>query len=159
MYFASDGLTDAYADCQSGDIDSLYWDGDTGEIDLKNGTQAYLSAYNCSDPSSEPVFTSYYFNLAERAAIDGAPVTDTSAATSTTSSATTTPIATNTTSPIITSHSSPATLTTLAAGIAGGIGGGVVGAVVIVALAFALPRTRRKRNKRYQLQDNIVPGP
>ncbi|KAI1281396.1 hypothetical protein F5Y07DRAFT_354576 [Xylaria sp. FL0933] len=153
-------------DCQSGTKDFIYWDGNIGDIDLKNGTQAYLSAYNCSNPGSTPVFFSHYINLTE-------PVKSASASTSMSTDAlvpTMSPALPTTTStanvaapsPTDTNEASspsPHSSSINASAIGGGIGGGIGGAIVLVAVVFAFLKSRKGRDKAELAQDQVAPTP
>ncbi|KAI1360632.1 hypothetical protein F5Y08DRAFT_343476 [Xylaria arbuscula] len=135
-------------DCRPGVVDIIHWNGDIGEIDLENGTQTYLSAYNCSALSNEHVFVSHYFNLTRRVASEDTSATSTSTVTrimSSVQSMITTPTVTKGPAIVVTSHASPAALKNFAAAIIGGIGAGIGGAIVIVALVCVFPRDRKQR--------------
>ncbi|KAI0971682.1 hypothetical protein F4678DRAFT_461045 [Xylaria arbuscula] len=151
----------ALTGCQSGVIDSLYWDGNIGNIDLKNGTQAYLSVYNCSNPGSTPVFFSHYINLTEpvvsSSTVTGAAATTNSAlpTTTTTTSAVAVPSLTGTNE--ASSTSSPSSSLNTSA-IGGGIGGGIGGAIVLVAVGFAILRIRKRHGNIEQAQNQAAPA-
>ncbi|KAI1878938.1 hypothetical protein JX265_003115 [Neoarthrinium moseri] len=53
--------------CSPGSFNTIYWDGRIDPIDINNGSQAYLAAWNCSNLSASPVFFSHYFNLTGQA--------------------------------------------------------------------------------------------
>ncbi|XDG07070.1 hypothetical protein ABKA04_006685 [Annulohypoxylon sp. FPYF3050] len=129
-------------DCEDGTGGGwLYWDGSIGDIDLNNGTQAYLGVWNCSEPGSTPVFFSHYINLIYSSA---------TSTTSTVSSSSTSPVATApmTSSPPATESAptqagtSSSNGTSNAAAIGGGIGGGIGGALILIAAAFAFWKYR-----------------
>ncbi|KAI8633356.1 hypothetical protein F5Y19DRAFT_471630 [Xylariaceae sp. FL1651] len=50
-------------ECQPGSDNSIYWNGDLGNIDLAVSDQAFLAACNCSDPDATPIFFSHCINL------------------------------------------------------------------------------------------------
>ncbi|KAI0527826.1 hypothetical protein F5B22DRAFT_582505 [Xylaria bambusicola] len=152
-------------DCQPGDNDFIYWDGNIGDIDLKNGTQAFLEAFNCSDPGSTPVFFSHYINLTDHSASESTSITTSSTLTRTVSSIQSMVISTSApavASPTLTSLSSPSTppstsSSSNAAAIGGGIGGGIGGAIVIAAIIFALIKMQKGKSQTDQTQRVIVP--
>ncbi|KAI1342425.1 hypothetical protein F5Y15DRAFT_412934 [Xylariaceae sp. FL0016] len=127
-------------ECGSSAVDSLYWDGDIGEIDLNNGSQAFLAAWDCIDEGI--IFYSHYINLTKA---------EVSAITFPTASSTTvTPSATNTAGPSTTvpspaEQSSTSPPPNEASVIGGGVGGGVAGALVVFIAGFAVMRYRKKR--------------
>ncbi|KAK5632053.1 hypothetical protein RRF57_007767 [Xylaria bambusicola] len=161
-------------DCQPGDIGSIYWDGDIGDIDLMNGTQAFLEVYDCLIPDSTPVFFSHYINLTDNSASESNSMTIFSTPTLTVSSIqsvmtsskfpteasptsshySSSPSSSSSPSPSSTS-SSPSS--TNAAAIGGGIGGGIGGAIVIAAIIFALLKTRKGKSQPDQPQNVIAP--
>ncbi|KAI1093514.1 hypothetical protein F5B19DRAFT_124187 [Rostrohypoxylon terebratum] len=138
------GLTDCIDSSGGG---WLYWDGDIGDIDLNNGSQAYLGVWNCSEPGSTPVFFSHYMNLINSSA---------TASTSTVSTSSTLPAATAPiTSPTSATEPAPTQAGTSSsngssngAAIGGGIGGGIGGALIIIAAAFAFWKYRGGREKK-----------
>ncbi|KAI0424415.1 hypothetical protein F5Y09DRAFT_353465 [Xylaria sp. FL1042] len=161
-------------DCQSGTNNFIYWDGNIGDIDLKNGTQAYLSAYNCSNPGSTPVFFSHYINLTEPVKSNSATSTVTDTVTDVTVTATSlallttmstdslaVPTSTGTneaSSPSSSSSSSSPSSSINASDMAGGIGGGIAGAIVLAIIIFAFLKTRKARNEAEQAQDQGAPA-
>ncbi|KAI1204921.1 uncharacterized protein F4807DRAFT_445018 [Annulohypoxylon truncatum] len=125
----------------------LYWDGSIGDIDLNNGTQAYLGVWNCSEPGSSPVFFSHYINLINASTTSS---TISSTTTMSASSMATAPMTSSTPS----TESSPSQASTPstngssnAAAIGGGIGGGIGGALILIAAAFAFWKYRSGRDK------------
>ncbi|KAI1302648.1 hypothetical protein F5Y03DRAFT_396403 [Xylaria venustula] len=146
--------------CQSGANDFIYWDGNIGDIDLKNGTQAYLSVYNCSNPGSTPVFFSHYINLTEPA-ISSSTVTGAAA---TTNSALPTTLSTSSVAvPSSTGTNQASSIPSLsfslnASAIGGGVGGGIGGAIALVAVGFAVLRIRKRRDNIEQAQNQTAPA-
>ncbi|KAI1393977.1 uncharacterized protein F4822DRAFT_386680 [Hypoxylon trugodes] len=152
--------THTITDCIDGTSeDFLYWDGDIGSIDLKNGSQAYLGVWNCSDFTT-PVFFSHYMNLVEAPAQSS---TTSSSATSSSSTATSLPTAAATTPAPLTTSGAGSTDSqkstdsssggSNAAAIGGGIGGGIGGALILIAAAFAFWKWKSgKANNQQQQQ-------
>jgi hypothetical protein len=143
-----------YTDCEAGvapEANYLYWDGNISPIDLKNGSQAYLAAWNCSAPGTTPVFFSHYVNLTEPAAA--------SSSSSASSTAAATNSETNTAAP---SSSAPSSATPVpassggsssnAAALGGGIGGGIGGAIILTAAAFAFWKYRQSQQAKQRQQ-------
>ncbi|KAI0834088.1 hypothetical protein F5Y06DRAFT_307155 [Hypoxylon sp. FL0890] len=150
-------LTHSITGCIDGtSIDYLYWDGDIDPIDIKNGSQAYLGVWNCSDSISEPIFYSHYINLVE----DPSASSTTTSSASTNSSISTSPPTSIVTAPAVTpptsTDSPPADESPSsngspnAAAIGGGIGGGIGGALVLIAAGFAFWKYRSEKNKTQQ---------
>jgi len=147
-----------YTGCEAGVAPAqnfFYWDGNISPIDLKNGSQAYFAAWNCSDPDATPIFFSHYVNLTEPAAASS------SSRASSTAAAINSKI--NTTAPSSTaSHTSssfaPSSITPVpassggsssnAAALGGGIGGGIGGAIVLAAAAFAFWKYRQSKQAK-----------
>ncbi|KAI1118177.1 hypothetical protein F5Y14DRAFT_401336 [Nemania sp. NC0429] len=152
-------------ECQSGSIDYIYWDGDLGGIDLKNGIQAFLSAYNCSNPGSTPVFFSHYINLTEPIISQSSSITSstaTSTADSTTSSAQPTTTNNPSTTPVATptnTNDNSSKPSSDAAAIGGGVGGGVGGAIVVAAIVYAIVKTRKGHKQTAQPPNQAAPAP
>ncbi|KAH8647244.1 hypothetical protein BX600DRAFT_476362 [Xylariales sp. PMI_506] len=130
------------ASCSPGSNNLIYWDGQIDPIDLANGTQAYLAAWNCSEPNASPIFFSHYFNLT-------APTASTANTSETTNS--TTPTATGSGKDGTQSTSSAAgteqgtTKISTAAVIGGSVAGGVGGSLVFLLGVYALLRYHRKK--------------
>lgn len=147
-------LTNITQECIPGSNNYLYWDGNIGSINLKNGSQAYLGAYNCSNPGT-PVFFSHYINLIEMPSKPSS-TSDLTTLTSSfstsfatlfiTSSLVTSPTTSPSSSPVP-SISSPTDGSSNAAAIGGGIGGGLGGALVLIAAALAFWRYRGRKDK------------
>ncbi|KAI1407039.1 hypothetical protein F5Y13DRAFT_175814 [Hypoxylon sp. FL1857] len=143
-------------DCIDGtSTDYVYWDGGIGSIDLKNGSQAYLGVWNCSDFTT-PVFFSHYMNLVEDPSASSTTTSSSSAATavstSSSSSIATEPVVTpptSTDSPP-TDESQSSSGSSNAAAIGGGIGGGIGGALILIAAAFAFWKYRSAKNQKQQ---------
>ncbi|KAI0120383.1 hypothetical protein F4776DRAFT_251803 [Hypoxylon sp. NC0597] len=144
-------------DCIDGtSTDYLYWDGGIGSIDLKNGSQAYLGVWNCSDFTT-PVFFSHYMNLVEDSST---PSSTTTSSASTTSGISTSPPTSISTAPVVTpplstdsphaDESSSNRGSSNAAAIGGGIGGGIGGALVLIAAALAFWKYRTRKSKGQQ---------
>ncbi|KAJ9613432.1 hypothetical protein H2200_003374 [Cladophialophora chaetospira] len=131
---------------------NYYWDGNIDPIDLKNGSIAYLAAWDC-DTDSTPYFFSHYINLTEPVDTTASTTTSsTASASSTTSASSTLATAVSTTS----SASSTATSegdhsggggSSNAAALGGGIGGGIGGALVLIALGALFLYWRRGKRK------------
>ncbi|KAI0394535.1 hypothetical protein F5Y17DRAFT_475617 [Xylariaceae sp. FL0594] len=144
--------------CGSGIVNPwVYWDGDLGPIDLANGRQMFLAAWNCSG-GAFPVFLSHYFDLVDAPTTTPTPTPNNN----TTASITPLPLSTSSgSSTPITSSSSSSTTNTDTAGAGGGgstnaaaIGGGVGGGIALVGIGFLVLRfcncnccyrSRRKR--------------
>ncbi|KAI4863438.1 hypothetical protein F4820DRAFT_374006 [Hypoxylon rubiginosum] len=140
-------------ECIPGSDNYFYWDGNIGSIDLKNGSQAFLGAYNCSNPTT-PIFFSHYINLIEAPPISK-PSSISTARTSSFSFSFSTSMATTATSPSIvtpTSTASPSNGPSNAAAIGGGIGGGLGGALLLIAIVFAFWKYRSKQGRDRQQQ-------
>ncbi|OTA69520.1 hypothetical protein K449DRAFT_384464 [Hypoxylon sp. EC38] len=149
--------TNALEDCIDGtSTNYLYWDGSIGSIDLKNGSQAYLGVWNCSDFTT-PVFFSHYMNLVEGSSASSSTTTS---STSTTSSASISPTTSIATAPVATTptstnsphvdESSSYRGSSNAAAIGGGIGGGIGGALILIAAAIAFWKYRTRKSKDQQ---------
>ncbi|KAK5451471.1 hypothetical protein LTS15_008236 [Exophiala xenobiotica] len=140
-----DGV-DRSPDCPAASTqDNIYWDGKISPIDLKNGSIAYLAAWDCDQPDATPIFFSHYINLTE-------PVVTTTSSTSTT---TTSGIPTSA-SPVSTSSITPAATAesnhsggggSNSAALGGGIGGGIGGALVLIVLAALFIYWRRGKRE------------
>ncbi|KAI2623472.1 hypothetical protein GGS26DRAFT_219005 [Hypomontagnella submonticulosa] len=136
-----------------------YWDGDIGDIDLKDGSQAYLGVWNCSDFTT-PVFFSHYMNLVEPPA--SSSTSTSTSATQTSSESTSPPTAAATaltSSPAESPTQSPESQSngsSNAAALGGGIGGGIGGALLLIGAAFAF---WKYRNGKSQAQPPQQPPP
>ncbi|OTA93709.1 hypothetical protein M434DRAFT_395391 [Hypoxylon sp. CO27-5] len=144
-------------DCIDGtSTDYLYWDGGIGSIDLKNGSQAYLGVWNCSDFTT-PVFFSHYMNLVEDSSPSSSTTTSSTSTILSTSISPTTSIATAPVAATPTStnsahadESSSYRGSSNAAAIGGGIGGGIGGALILIAAAVAFWKYRTRKSKSQQ---------
>ncbi|OAL24290.1 hypothetical protein AYO20_10717 [Fonsecaea nubica] len=134
--------------------DNIYWDGKISPIDLKNGSIAYLAAWDCDQPDATPIFFSHYINLTEPVVTttSSTPTTITSAslASSTTSGTPTSagPVSTSSVTPAATAesnHSGGGGSNSAALG--GGIGGGIGGALVLIVLAALFIYWRRGKRE------------
>ena len=160
-----------HSDCPI-DTDYYYWDGDISPIDIKNGSIAFLSAWNCSEPDATPIFFSHYFNLSEPVAASSSSSASQSSATGSlastqsvlaTQTGATTGTATGSGSSSPTGSSSASSSTgssksgggTNAAAIGGGVGGGIGGALVLIALGAFFLYWRRNKQKQQKQQ---IPG-
>ncbi|KIW65012.1 hypothetical protein PV04_07304 [Phialophora macrospora] len=145
--------------------DLIYWDGKISPIDLKNGSVAYLAAWDCDQPDATPIFFSHYINLTE-------PVVTTTSSTSTTipstSSVSSTTSGTPTSaSPVSTSSVTPAATAesnhsggggSNSAAIGGGIGGGIGGALVLIVLAALFVYWHRGQREALKRAPNHEPS-
>jgi hypothetical protein len=126
--------------CSPGSFNSIFWDGRIDPIDLRNGSQAYLAAWNCSDPNASPMFFSHYFNLTK-------PTQSTSSDTMSSTASTTVTTATRPSQQTADSSSTSASTNSTfnnAGAIGGGVGGGLGGALLLIAGGFALYRYRKE---------------
>lgn len=148
----------AHAGCSPGSHNITYWDGRISPIDIKNGSQAFLEAYDCTN-DSYPVFYSHYFNLTEAdAAVSSSSHSDSASPTilmtpTSTDTAAANPLssassAPTTTAAVTTTTNTGASTGSSAAAVGAGVGGGVAGALLIVGGGVALWRLRRNRLRR-----------
>jgi hypothetical protein len=139
----------------------FYWDGNISPIDLKNGSQAYIAAWNCSEPGATPIFFSHYVNLTAAASSSSSASSTAAATNSQTSTAAPSSTASQTPSSFASSSaSSSATPVPASSGgsssndaaLGGGIGGGIGGAIVLTAAAFAFWKYRQSKQAKQRQQ-------
>ncbi|KAI6090143.1 hypothetical protein F4821DRAFT_256292 [Hypoxylon rubiginosum] len=142
-------------ECAPSSDNQFYWNGDIGPIDLKNGSQAFLAAFDCYNPYT-PVFYSHYINLTEALVVSSSSSTSmTSTSSSSTSRSTSLAATTTSALPVIessTSTSPPSDNSSNAAALGGGIGGGIGGALLLIAAGFGIWKYRSSRKPADEIQ-------
>ena len=156
LHHAVDKFMTKLLDCPNASTTNLiYWNGEIGSIDLKNGSIAYLAAWDRDQPHASPFFFSHYINLTESVVV---ATSSTSKTTSSRSSSTPTNTALVTSSTQFRSSLAPipsadnanqgSSRSSNALALGAGIASGISGALVLLALVVWLIFWRRaKRNK------------